>query len=56
MCISWTNKEFNTITNVKDKVFTKTFGNKDNKISKPFNLIGNDELYGLYDRLVMLEW
>jgi len=33
-----------------------TFGNKKNKIRKPLNIIGNDELHCLYDRLVMLEW
>jgi hypothetical protein len=38
----------------KDNAFTKTFGNKKNEISKPFNIIRNDELRCLYDRLVML--
>jgi len=40
----------------RDKAFTKTFGNKKNEISKSFNIIRNDEVHGLYDRLVMLEW
>jgi hypothetical protein len=31
-----------------EKAFTKTFGNKKNEISKPFNIIRNDELHGLY--------
>jgi hypothetical protein len=45
-----------TLQMSKDKSFTKTFGNKKNEISKPFNIIRNDELHGLYDRLVMLDW
>ena len=45
-----------TLQMLREKAFTKTFGNKKNEISKPFNIIRNDELHGLHDRLVMLEW
>jgi hypothetical protein len=43
-----------TLQIFKEKAFTKTSGNKKNEISKPFNIIRNDERHGLYDRLVLL--